>query len=161
MDLRFISSSLVGEYGWMNFQGRELKPLRDYFYYLKHQFDYYIREQVACPTIIYPYASAFPNLIICVCNRKCYMFVHFPGQAIGLILCGLVVRLVLSSVVVLGNGFSWLEICFVAIAWLPKATVQVSRHTSHIAIHMQTIMHCSNFQTSQHSKQFSVQLRPR
>ncbi len=50
----------------------------------------------------------------------------YLGQAIGLILCGLVVRLVASCVVVLRNGFSWFEITFVAIAWLPKATVQVS-----------------------------------
>lgn len=47
------------------------------------------------------------------------------GQGIGLIVIGLSLRLVTSFVVVLGNGFSWLEMFFVSIAWIPKATVQV------------------------------------
>jgi len=49
------------------------------------------------------------------------------GQGVGLILVGLVVRLSISFVVVLGNHFRWAEMVFVAIAWLPKATVQVRR----------------------------------
>ena len=58
--------------------------------------------------------------------------VFFPsrvcaGQGVGLILVGLVVRLSVSFVVVLGNHFRWAEVVFVAVAWLPKATVQVRR----------------------------------
>lgn len=47
------------------------------------------------------------------------------GNGIGLILVGLTVRLAISYIVVLGNHFSWTEMGFVAIAWIPKATVQV------------------------------------
>ena len=47
------------------------------------------------------------------------------GQGVGLIVTGLILRLSISFIVVLGNGFNWLEMCFVSVAWLPKATVQV------------------------------------
>jgi len=56
-------------------------------------------------------------MFVCVCV--------LTGQGIGLILVGLVVRLTVSFIVVLGNRFRWSELAFVAIAWLPKATVQV------------------------------------
>ncbi len=51
----------------------------------------------------------------------------YVGQGIGLIVIGLIFRISVSYLTVLKNGFSWLEMCFVAIAWLPKATVQVSK----------------------------------
>ena len=38
---------------------------------------------------------------------------------------GLVARLIVSMIAVTGNGFTIKEKVFIAIAWLPKATVQV------------------------------------
>ena len=47
------------------------------------------------------------------------------GQGILLICIGLVARLIVSVIAVTGNGFTIKEKIFIAIAWLPKATVQV------------------------------------
>ena len=47
------------------------------------------------------------------------------GQGILLVCIGLVARLVVSVLVVTGNGFTVKEKIFIAISWLPKATVQV------------------------------------
>ena len=43
----------------------------------------------------------------------------------GLILVGLTVRLATSFIVLCGNHFSVTEMGFVALSWIPKATVQV------------------------------------
>ena len=48
------------------------------------------------------------------------------GQGILLVLIGVVVRIAIALIVTLGNGFSLKEKAFITIAWLPKATVQVS-----------------------------------
>lgn len=45
-----------------------------------------------------------------------------------LIVIGLVLRLIVSFLVVLGNGFTIKEMLLVAVAWLPKATVQVWKY---------------------------------
>ena len=44
---------------------------------------------------------------------------HFPG---------LVIRLMVSQLAVLGGDLSLKERLFVALAWLPKATVQATAH---------------------------------
>ena len=54
------------------------------------------------------------------------LHISLTGQGIVLIVSGLVLRVVVSFLAVLGNGFNLKEMLFVAIAWLPKATVQVS-----------------------------------
>ena len=56
----------------------------------------------------------------------CFDYSTNTGQAFLLLLCGLILRLLLAAIVVVRNGFNWKEKLFVAIAWLPKATVQVS-----------------------------------
>ncbi|XP_066303503.1 sodium/hydrogen exchanger 9B2-like isoform X8 [Branchiostoma lanceolatum] len=50
------------------------------------------------------------------------------GQGLGVaaIVIGSLVRMVASGVAVSGAGFTWKERLFVAIAWLPKATVQAA-----------------------------------
>ena len=50
------------------------------------------------------------------------------GQGIVLIVVGLVLRVIVSFLVVLGNGFTIKEMLLVAVAWLPKATVQVWKY---------------------------------
>ena len=47
------------------------------------------------------------------------------GKGILLILIGLIVRVVVALIVISGNRFSIKEKGFIAMAWLPKATVQV------------------------------------
>ena len=47
------------------------------------------------------------------------------GQGLGVVIVGLAVRIFVSYIVVLGNDFSWLEMCYVSLAWIPKAAVQV------------------------------------
>ena len=42
-----------------------------------------------------------------------------------MIICGLIVRVIISMVVVSGNGFNLMERIFIGAAWVPKATVQV------------------------------------
>ena len=42
-----------------------------------------------------------------------------------MIVSGLLLRVVTSIIVVSGNGFDFKEKILVAIAWIPKATVQV------------------------------------
>ncbi len=55
-----------------------------------------------------------------------YVFVIiYIGQAFVLLICGLVLRTLSSLIVLTRSGFSWKEKIFVAIAWIPKATVQV------------------------------------
>lgn len=55
---------------------------------------------------------------------------HIQPATVGLglaVLCiGLILRLITSFFVVMGLGLSLREQLFVAIAWLPKATVQVT-----------------------------------
>jgi Kef-type K+ transport system membrane component KefB len=47
------------------------------------------------------------------------------GKGIAVILSGLVVRVILSMVVVSGNGFNFRDRVVIAASWIPKATVQV------------------------------------
>jgi hypothetical protein len=42
------------------------------------------------------------------------------------ITCGLIVRVIISIVVVSGNGFNLMERIFIGAAWVPKATVQAA-----------------------------------
>ncbi|XP_066303498.1 sodium/hydrogen exchanger 9B2-like isoform X3 [Branchiostoma lanceolatum] len=48
------------------------------------------------------------------------------GLGVAAIVIGSLVRMVASGVAVSGAGFTWKERLFVAIAWLPKATVQAA-----------------------------------
>ena len=59
------------------------------------------------------------SLVVCPGNFN-------TGRGISLIVVGLVLRILASYFLVLGNGFNIKEKLFVAIAWLPKATVQVN-----------------------------------
>ena len=59
------------------------------------------------------------NFRVHVCN-------FYTGRGISLIVVGLLLRILASYFLVLGNGFNIKEKLFIAIAWLPKATVQVS-----------------------------------
>ena len=54
--------------------------------------------------------------------------IHFllPGSGIGTLMIGLIVRLIATYGVVFGNNLSAKEKIFIALSWLPKATVQVS-----------------------------------
>ena len=63
----------------------------------------------------------------------CFLCCHVVGQTIVLLITGLVARLLASVIVVLGNKFNWKEEIFIAMAWLPKATVQVS-FTLHLVL---------------------------
>ena len=56
------------------------------------------------------------------------LFVFAVGRGIVLIVVGLVLRVIVSFLVVLGNGFTIKEMLLVAVAWLPKATVQVWKY---------------------------------
>lgn len=70
----------------------------------------------------------------CLYSYMCFVLSLVTGQGIALILIGLVVRLSVSFTVVLGNHFRWAEMVFIAIAWLPKATVQVRRNLKYFSI---------------------------
>jgi len=48
------------------------------------------------------------------------------GLGLAVLCIGLVIRMITSFLVVSGLGFTVREKLFVAIAWLPKATVQVT-----------------------------------
>lgn len=48
------------------------------------------------------------------------------GRTIGILGVGLVVRLTVAVLAVTGHKFTWKEKVFVAISWLPKATVQAA-----------------------------------
>ena len=48
------------------------------------------------------------------------------GLAVAVLCIGLVVRLLVSQVAVMGGGLTWRERLFVALSWLPKATVQAA-----------------------------------
>lgn len=48
-----------------------------------------------------------------------------PGLGIGSLAIGLLVRVLFTFVCVLCAGFNFKEKLFIALAWLPKATVQV------------------------------------
>ena len=50
------------------------------------------------------------------------------GLGIASLLIALVVRLLFTYVCVLCAGFNTKEKVFIALAWMPKATVQVRRH---------------------------------
>lgn len=47
------------------------------------------------------------------------------GGSLGVLGLGLATRTATASLVTLGAGFAWKERLFIALAWLPKATVQV------------------------------------
>jgi len=50
----------------------------------------------------------------------------FSGKAFGLLTIAVVIRLIVTFLVVSGNNLSIKDKLFVAIAWSPKATVQVN-----------------------------------
>ena len=50
---------------------------------------------------------------------------NIAGQGVVVILSGLICRVIISTVVVSGNGFTIKERLMIATAWIPKATVQV------------------------------------
>ena len=56
------------------------------------------------------------------------------GLGLAVLCIGLVLRIVTSFFVVMGLGLSLLERLFVAIAWLPKATVQVTVSYTHLTL---------------------------
>ena len=58
----------------------------------------------------------------------CHFLHYIAGQAIVLLITGLIARLLASITVVLGNKFNWKEEFFIALAWIPKATVQVNNY---------------------------------
>ena len=57
----------------------------------------------------------------------------FLGQGILIIAVGLIVRSIVSFLASFGNKFRWLTMVFIAVSWIPKATVQV-RRLLHFAI---------------------------
>jgi hypothetical protein len=62
-------------------------------------------------------------------NHSNYWF--FPaGQGLLIIVVGLVVRLTIAFLATFGNKFRWRTMIFIAISWIPKATVQVSQCSS-------------------------------
>ena len=48
------------------------------------------------------------------------------GRTLGILAAGLLVRLGMAVLVVTGHKFTWKEKVFVAVSWLPKATVQAA-----------------------------------
>lgn len=54
-----------------------------------------------------------------------FIFAVFSGKAFGLLTVAMVIRMIITFFVVSGNSLSVREKIFVAIAWSPKATVQV------------------------------------
>lgn len=56
------------------------------------------------------------------------MFLNvFSALGLAALLIGLAVRLLFTFVAVLRAGFNFKEKVFIALAWIPKATVQVNR----------------------------------
>lgn len=53
-------------------------------------------------------------------------YVVIPGLGLAVLGLGLSLRLVVSFLAVFGLNFNWKEKFFIPLAWLPKATVQVS-----------------------------------
>ena len=61
-------------------------------------------------------------------NCTKFLLCHlFSGKAFGLLAIAMVIRLIVTFLVVSGNNLSIKDKLFVAIAWSPKATVQVNR----------------------------------
>ena len=58
------------------------------------------------------------------------------GLGIAVLLIGLLLRLIASFLAVFGTDFTWKERFFIPIAWLPKATVQVT----YTELYMQIIL---------------------
>ena len=54
------------------------------------------------------------------------MQLFLPGKGVGMLAASLVVRFVMTYFVLLGNNLDRRERLFIAIAWLPKATVQAA-----------------------------------
>jgi len=54
------------------------------------------------------------------------MSLSFKGMGIVSLLISLIIRLIATYLGLLGNDLNLKERLFIAIAWLPKATVQVS-----------------------------------
>ena len=77
--------------------------------------------------IVHPKSSQF-------CKRTCYGNVHccvfVSGKCLAVFAISVTVRLLVTYVVVLGNNLTVKEKIFVAISWLPKATVQVRQVSS-------------------------------
>ena len=105
MDLDFITPSLVGKY----------------------------MDMQECTVSIISLEHINLNVLDLMQSRDMYVTVMYhnyyvtTGRGISLIVAGLVMRVLVSFFVVLGNGFTFKEKLFVAIAWLPKATVQVGK----------------------------------
>ena len=60
-------------------------------------------------------------------NCKKSLLCHvFSGKAFGLLTVAMVIRVIVTFLVVSGNNLSIKDKLFVAIAWSPKATVQVN-----------------------------------
>lgn len=56
-------------------------------------------------------------------SQLCHLF---SGKAFGLLTVAMVIRVIVTFLVVSGNNLSIKDKLFVAIAWSPKATVQVN-----------------------------------
>lgn len=54
-----------------------------------------------------------------------FILAVFSGKAFGLLTVAMVIRVIVTFLVVSRNSFSVREKIFIAIAWSPKATVQV------------------------------------
>ena len=59
----------------------------------------------------------------CKKSQLCHLF---SGKAFGLLTVAMVIRVIVTFLVVSGNNLSIKDKLFVAIAWSPKATVQVN-----------------------------------
>ena len=54
------------------------------------------------------------------------LYYFSTGQGLLIIVIGLVVRLTVAFLAMFGNKFRWRTMVFIAISWIPKATVQVN-----------------------------------
>lgn len=55
-----------------------------------------------------------------------YLDFFLTGIGLGILCASLVLRLITTYIVLAGNDLTMKEKVFIAISWLPKATVQVS-----------------------------------
>jgi len=62
-----------------------------------------------------------------------FVFLFLKGMGIVSLVVSLVIRLITNYLGLLGNELNLKERLFIAIAWLPKATVQVSLIANHFA----------------------------
>ena len=104
-------------------------PISRMFVHLRHRLC--ILQDLPC---LKRHSTIWSNLIrfidVCICFRTLNDVCFFTGMGIAALFVSLVVRLITTYLGLLRNDLNLKERLFIAVAWLPKATVQVRQTTT-------------------------------